>query len=76
MQQAETLGPSHSRIEYWKSRDDGLIQRFVAENNSSGLGGSSTIVEFVERSERPLDSVDFSTAGLAMGAIRPDPDEG
>lgn len=69
-------GPSHSRIEYWKSRDDGLIQRFVAENNSSGLGGSSTIVEFVERSERPLDSVDFSTAGLAMGAIRPDPDEG
>lgn len=66
--------PSQSRIEYWKSRHDGLIQRFVAENNSSGLGSSSTFVEFVERSERSLDSVNFSTAGLSLGPTRRDRD--
>ena len=50
--------------EFWLNRETGLIDRVVNSNRSTQTGSEESVVEFVERSTRPLDSVSFDPAGL------------
>ena len=50
--------------EFWMNRETGLIDRVVNSNRSTRTGSEESVVEFVERSSRPLDSVSFEPTDL------------